>query len=175
MTAGMPPYHLSSFQQSSVLTGRIAAKKEELANLQQLRDVSGSLASQIQVLEEKLVTLKDGTEGLWCTSLYAYGCRLIETAVACVMANWGSVLSAIKMASSKAFPIPTTDSLQILTVSAQAVQSQQSREDDALLPATLVRIPSEISHLSRETNTLWIWAREIWTVLHSRHTAPFAL
>jgi DASH complex subunit DAD2 len=49
-----------------------------------LRDLSAGLAGQMQQLEEKLATLSDGTE-----------------AVAAVMANWGSVLRAVSMASGK--------------------------------------------------------------------------
>lgn len=49
--------------QSPVLLARINEKKVELENLKQLRDLSGALAGQMQVLEEKLATLSDGTEG----------------------------------------------------------------------------------------------------------------
>lgn len=54
----------SSTQQSSVLSARIESKKAELEELKQLRDVSSSLASQMEALEQKLSTLRDGTEGL---------------------------------------------------------------------------------------------------------------
>jgi hypothetical protein len=50
-------------QPSSALSTRIAAKKAELENLRQLRDLSGTLAMQMQALESKIATLKDGTEG----------------------------------------------------------------------------------------------------------------
>lgn len=53
----------SQSQQSSALSARIAAKKAELENLRQLRDLSGTLAVQMQALENKVSTLKDGTEG----------------------------------------------------------------------------------------------------------------
>ncbi|KAJ6016699.1 DASH complex subunit DAD2 [Penicillium sp. IBT 35674x] len=72
-------------QPSSALSTRIAAKKAELENLRQLRDLSGTLAMQMQALESKIATLKDGTE-----------------AVACVLANWDNVLRAISLASKKA-------------------------------------------------------------------------
>jgi DASH complex subunit DAD2 len=49
-------------QQAMALTMRIEAKKAELENLTQLRDLSNALASQMQALEAKLATLKDGTE-----------------------------------------------------------------------------------------------------------------
>ena len=52
-----------STQQSSILSARIASKRAELEDLKQLRDVSGALASQMEVLEQKLSTLRDGTEG----------------------------------------------------------------------------------------------------------------
>lgn len=49
--------------QSPVLQARINEKKAELENLKQLRDLSAGLAGQMQMLEEKLSTLSDGTEG----------------------------------------------------------------------------------------------------------------
>lgn len=62
--------HAISQQQSSALAGRIASKKAELDNLKQLRDLSGALSGQMQALEEKIGTLKDGTEG-WIS------CRIV--------------------------------------------------------------------------------------------------
>jgi len=51
---------------SPILLARISEKKAELENLKQLRDLSAGLAGQMQMLEEKLATLSDGTEGtLW--------------------------------------------------------------------------------------------------------------
>ncbi|KAL9636937.1 MAG: hypothetical protein Q9164_002514 [Protoblastenia rupestris] len=52
----------SNSGQSPVLLARINEKKVELENLKQLRDLSGGLAAQMQALEEKLLTLSDGTE-----------------------------------------------------------------------------------------------------------------
>jgi DASH complex subunit DAD2 len=52
--------------QSQVLLARINEKKLELENLRQLRDLSAGLAGQMSVLEEKLATLADGTEGIHC-------------------------------------------------------------------------------------------------------------
>lgn len=52
-----------SQQQSSALAARIASKKAELDNLIQLRDMSNDLAGQMEALQAKLETLKDGTEG----------------------------------------------------------------------------------------------------------------
>jgi hypothetical protein len=49
--------------QSPILLARINEKKAELENLKQLRDLSAALAGQMQMLEEKLATLSDGTEG----------------------------------------------------------------------------------------------------------------
>lgn len=74
----------SQNSQSSALQARINEKKTELESLRQLRDLSAGLAGQMQQLEEKLGTLSDGTE-----------------AVAAVMANWGSVLRAVSMASGE--------------------------------------------------------------------------
>lgn len=53
----------SSARQTSALAARIEAKKAELEHLRQLRDVSDALANQMETLEEKLGTLRDGTEG----------------------------------------------------------------------------------------------------------------
>lgn len=50
--------------QSPILLARINEKKAELENLKQLRDLSAGLAGQMQMLEEKLSTLSDGTEGM---------------------------------------------------------------------------------------------------------------
>lgn len=49
--------------QSPVLLARIAEKRQELENLKELRDLSAGLAGQMTVLEEKLATLSNGTEG----------------------------------------------------------------------------------------------------------------
>jgi DASH complex subunit DAD2 len=53
----------ASSGQSPILLARINEKKAELENLKQLRDLSAGLAGQMQMLEEKLSTLSDGTEG----------------------------------------------------------------------------------------------------------------
>ncbi|KAJ5589512.1 hypothetical protein N7537_012190 [Penicillium hordei] len=105
----------SQSQQSSALSARIAAKKAELENLRQLRDLSGTLAIQMQALDSKISTLKDGTE-----------------AVAYVLSNWDNVIRAITLASSKAGGLyePESDSKNV----------EKPRND---LPSTLVRIPAE--------------------------------
>jgi DASH complex subunit DAD2 len=54
---------------SPVLAARINEKKVELENLKQLRDLSAGLAGQMSMLEEKLATLADGTEGCYTGSL----------------------------------------------------------------------------------------------------------
>jgi DASH complex subunit DAD2 len=56
------PNQVGSQQQSSALAARIASKKAELDNLIQLRDMSQALATQMEALQSKLETLKDGTE-----------------------------------------------------------------------------------------------------------------
>jgi len=52
-------------QHSPALVARINEKKIELENLKQLRDLSGSLAQDLQTLEDKLKTLTNGTEGVF--------------------------------------------------------------------------------------------------------------
>ncbi|KAI1612596.1 DASH complex subunit Dad2-domain-containing protein [Exophiala viscosa] len=68
----------------SLLQTRINAKRAELDNLRQLRDLSANLANQLSTLEAKLTTLRDGTQS-----------------VALVLANWDNVLRAISMAAMK--------------------------------------------------------------------------
>ncbi|CAI7592745.1 DASH complex subunit DAD2 [Penicillium cosmopolitanum] len=109
-------------QPSSALSTRIAAKKAELENLRQLRDLSGTLAMQMQALESKIATLKDGTE-----------------AVACVLANWDNVLRAISLASKKASGLDDA-------AGAEGADDQT----ETRLPATLVRIPAESSEKAGE-------------------------
>ncbi|KAL1980200.1 hypothetical protein VTN96DRAFT_4466 [Rasamsonia emersonii] len=107
-------------QQASVLAARIESKKAELENLRQLRDLSHALAERMQALEEKIGTLKDGTE-----------------AVACVLANWDNVLQAINMATTKAARLQVPES-----GSHRSSLAADAREV-APLPATLVRIPAD--------------------------------
>lgn len=59
----------ASTGQSPILLARISEKKAELENLKQLRDLSAGLAGQMQMLEEKLATLSDGTEGKHISTL----------------------------------------------------------------------------------------------------------
>lgn len=47
-----------------MLLARINEKKIELENLRELRDLSAGLAGQMSVLEDKLATLSNGTEGM---------------------------------------------------------------------------------------------------------------
>lgn len=54
----------NSAGQSPILLARISEKKAELESLKELRDLSAGLAGQMQMLEEKLATLSDGTEGM---------------------------------------------------------------------------------------------------------------
>ncbi|KAJ5466857.1 hypothetical protein N7475_004609 [Penicillium sp. IBT 31633x] len=113
------PSGSQSSQQSSALSARIAAKKAELENLRQLRDLSGTLAVQMQALENKISTLKDGTE-----------------AVAYVLSNWDNVLRAITLASRKASGLheTTTDPNS---------KNVENMCNEPRLPSTLVRIPAE--------------------------------
>ncbi|PWY64711.1 hypothetical protein BO70DRAFT_366934 [Aspergillus heteromorphus CBS 117.55] len=104
-------------QQSSLLASRIALKRAELDNLRQLCEMSGTLALQMQALENKIGTLKDGAQ-----------------AVACVLANWDNVLRAINMASSKAVGLNTQTGLTL-------DPANKNMHQTSSMPATLVRIP----------------------------------
>jgi len=48
---------------SPALVARVNEKRAELANLKELRDLSAQLASQMEMLENKLATLDNGTQG----------------------------------------------------------------------------------------------------------------
>lgn len=98
---------------NNALQQRITQKRAELENLKQLRDLSGSLATQMAELEKKLATLRDGAES-----------------VACVLQNWEGVLSAISMASTKA-----------VSALPNGRDSEGNSASGPELPVTLVRIP----------------------------------
>jgi DASH complex subunit DAD2 len=49
--------------QSPALAARVVEKKAELESLKELRDLSASVASEMEALEQKISTLSDGTEG----------------------------------------------------------------------------------------------------------------
>lgn len=60
-STSQPP---SRFLPSHILTSRIAEKQAELESLSQLRDLSATLATQMENLESKLHCLADGTESI---------------------------------------------------------------------------------------------------------------
>ena len=95
------------------LVARVNEKKAELTNLLQSRDLSGSLAKQMEELEAQLKVLSNGTE-----------------AVAVVLSNWNSVLRAIHMAGQG-----LADATREPSTGDDAVPAQR-------LPQTLVRIPT---------------------------------
>ncbi|PMD23540.1 hypothetical protein NA56DRAFT_643642 [Hyaloscypha hepaticicola] len=115
--------------QSPILLARINEKKAELENLKQLRDLSAGLAGQMQMLEEKLATLSDGTE-----------------AVATVLGNWHNVLRAISMASMK-IPKPKDEEDSI------KVNVEKKTESELPLPQTLVRIPTEHAPMLQQNSS----------------------
>ncbi|EHK16024.1 uncharacterized protein TRIVIDRAFT_40089 [Trichoderma virens Gv29-8] len=104
----------ASAPQSPALVARIEEKKAELENLKELRDLSATVATQMEALEQKLTTLSDGTE-----------------VIAAVVGNWHNVLRAINMASSK------------LAKTAAGPAPEEASTSTAQLPQTLVRIPTE--------------------------------
>ncbi|RDL39147.1 Uncharacterized protein BP5553_03487 [Venustampulla echinocandica] len=144
-TSGNP--NSASTGQSPILVARINEKKAELENLKQLRDLSAGLAGQMQMLEEKLSTLSDGTE-----------------AVATVLGNWQNVLRAISMASSKAAHLPSSsysgsniDPVKIPkpknTEGDEGDGPQKQSDSDVELPQTLVRIPTEHAPMLQQSSS----------------------
>ncbi len=136
--------------QSPMLLARINEKKAELENLKQLRDLSASLATQMQTLQEKLSTLSSGTEG-WSRAYHEYDDHLLIrlTAVAAVLSNWHTVLQAINMASC-ASQIKTGVILTDASSLAKLPKPKTTEGGEATeivaenpLPQTLVRIPVE--------------------------------
>ncbi|KAF8858899.1 hypothetical protein BDZ45DRAFT_673647 [Acephala macrosclerotiorum] len=115
--------------QSPILLARINEKKAELENLKQLRDLSAGLAGQMQMLEEKLSTLSDGTE-----------------AVATVLGNWHNVLRAISMASMK-IPKPKE------TDDGESEKGEKKSDTELPLPQTLVRIPTEHAPMLQQSTS----------------------
>jgi DASH complex subunit DAD2 len=54
---------LSQSGQSTALQARVNEKRAELASLRELQALSAAVADQMQMLEDKLSNLADGTEG----------------------------------------------------------------------------------------------------------------
>uniref|UniRef100_A0A060T671 DASH complex subunit DAD2 n=1 Tax=Blastobotrys adeninivorans TaxID=409370 RepID=A0A060T671_BLAAD len=76
----------------SSLTARLAAKKEELRNLQQLELASAQLVDQLEAMKDKIETMADGAQ-----------------AIGEVMNNWQKVLRAVSLASTgvRSFAVQT--------------------------------------------------------------------
>ncbi|KAF2759450.1 hypothetical protein EJ05DRAFT_498664 [Pseudovirgaria hyperparasitica] len=112
-------HSLGASGQSAALVQKIEDKKAELAALKQLQQLSAGVADQMQILEEKLSTLANGTE-----------------AVAAVLSNWHNVLRAINMASMKLPKPKNTEE-----------QEDDAKKEETPLPQTLVRIPTQSAAL----------------------------
>jgi DASH complex subunit DAD2 len=163
MSFGRPiPSHLrsgsinnasTSSNPSPALLARINEKKTELANLKELQALSAGLADQMALLEQKLSTLSDGTEGIFsCKRQITGGEALTDfVAVATVLANWHNVLRAISMASSKIFCPPEQSQRADRALGALPKPKEDTPtkgdEKDVPLPQTLVRIPTQSAPL----------------------------
>ncbi|ODQ81130.1 hypothetical protein BABINDRAFT_12389 [Babjeviella inositovora NRRL Y-12698] len=64
------------------ITRRIEDKKDELAKLIQVKEYSEVLGNQLELLQEKLSTMADGTEAL-----------------SLVLSNWDSIIQSVSLAS----------------------------------------------------------------------------
>lgn len=142
------PANSASSQQNAALQARVNAKRAELENLRQLRDLSGALAGQMTQLQEKLETLRDGTEGQLPSNDRDFKMLRIITAIACVLSNWDSVLRAISLASgnihhSKYWSQLTNVSAKVPLPSEKPNDPKVPSEKESTpdLPQTLVRIP----------------------------------
>ncbi|OQU96185.1 hypothetical protein CLAIMM_02298 [Cladophialophora immunda] len=117
----------SSQPAQSHLQARIASKRAELENLRQLRDLSAHLTGQLEQLETKLGSLRDGAQ-----------------AVALVLANWDNVLQVIGMAAMKVPQPPAPPAPDVPDGNGDegehgAGHLKTTRERE--LPVPLVRIP----------------------------------
>ena len=112
---------------TSALQSRINAKWLELQNLQALRDLSAQLTTQLETLQAKLGSLRDGAGS-----------------VALVMANWETVLSVIRMAATRV-PVPDLKGEDGRGDGARGDGDGEKGETEAEkkqeLPVPLVRIP----------------------------------
>ncbi|KAJ5808928.1 hypothetical protein N7474_010197 [Penicillium riverlandense] len=150
----------SAQQQSSALSTRIAAKKAELDNLRQLRDLSGTLAMQMQALETKVSTLKDGTEGSSNPNQNPYRVWLTWPSRRLRTRQLGECPAGHQYCLSYVLSPPYTSDLQpdsclIHTEKASGLHEHAESEAEApkaddRLPATLVRIPAEPSERTGE-------------------------
>lgn len=93
--------------------------------MKELQALSAGLADQMQMLEDKLATLSDGTE-----------------AIAAVLSNWHNVLRAINMASMKT-PKPKEED----------DNAETKPEPEVPLPQTLVRIPTQQAALMPQSTS----------------------
>ena len=147
--------------QSPILLARINEKKAELENLKQLKDLSAALAGQMQMLEDKLATLSDGTEGMRSIYSFGFGQPLISLAVATVLSNWHNVLRAISMASSSSLPLNSQNMTDYAAVKIPkpkdtedgATDSHRAAESEQPLPQTLVRIPREHAPMLQQSSS----------------------
>lgn len=152
----------SSSGQSPTLIARINEKRVELESLRQLRDLSADLAAQMQVLEDKLSTLSNGTEGVFFSS--GIGCLLtiwlcgsccdgsVELAqcLACYQYGIQSVLHnldvhVVVLYLTYVVKLPKPSGVD---PGGNAADTDSGKDTSQVpLPQTLVRIPAE----SRET------------------------
>jgi DASH complex subunit DAD2 len=123
-STNQPP---SRFLPPHILTSRIAEKQAEYENLSQLRDLSASLAAQMESLEAKLNCLADGTESTKCHL------EKSNIGVADVLANWQNVFRAINLATGINLRFPGQDIVKL--------GSLARPEEERGLPEMLVRIP----------------------------------
>lgn len=106
---------------NSALQARINQKRQELQNLTQLRDLSSTLTQQLETLETKLGTLRDGAQS-----------------VALVLANWENVLGVIRMVGMSAPLVPKAEED---AVEEEDGKSERGKAQGQELPVPLVRIP----------------------------------
>lgn len=98
------------------LAEKLAAKKEELASLQQLQRQSQALVTELEQLAEKMSSMTSGTES-----------------VAEMMANWTQVLGALRMSEKSLLNY----------VQGQQGNIEQTEEGKPQLPGKLIRIPKD--------------------------------
>ena len=131
--------------QSPALAARIEEKKTELENLNELRELSAALATQMENLESKLSALANGTEGKVCSSesisisdsVSCCRCSFqLAKCSSCHQYGIRQVCEPVRRYISNGNPA------RIPKPKDEAGSSAASGDQEVALPQTLVRIPA---------------------------------
>lgn len=83
------------------LQQRISEKRKELDSLNQIKQLSENLATQLEQLEAKLDTLSEGSQCKYTIKCFIGAWTNSHSAVAIVLSNWNNIIKSASLASSK--------------------------------------------------------------------------